>query len=513
MSFLLVYPDLLSSATRDLENLGSALNSANMSASLPTGELVAAGADEISAAVATLFAEHGQRYQAVAGQFATSYERFVLRLLEATREFVTAEVAIVNYLATSASSLVNEPVLQVTGRPLYGDGAAGYTTAQGVGTPGGAGGWLFGNGGTGGVSVRYGAAGGAGGAGGLLLGNGGTGGLNLYGGMPGGPGGSAGLIGIGGTGGTSGPGGVGGSGGRGGLLGLPGTAGISTALGPNQSLIHPGRWGSPILNISVGGGPSLPVTVDSGASGLVVTPQFVSGVDLGPVTGSGSVSYGGTLFVSYQTYTTTVNLGNGIVTDPTTVGVATSAYVNNPSNQVPLSSLPVYLGVGQNNQFPFTESVIEALPNQLDDGMLVNLPRGLVQFGPNSMPTYVSLGGSPRTVVQVQINNELPQTVGAFIDSGGELGAVPQSLVPGLNLGNHLPAGTVITVTTINGVPLYTQTVTAAHTPFVVASATAPIPQPGAYVFNTGSYPFSVLPVYFENTANGIGTIIFVRQI
>ncbi|KQH79359.1 hypothetical protein AO501_15075 [Mycobacterium gordonae] len=511
MSFVLVSPEQLISATAKLQTVGAALQSMNISAAIPTGNLAAASADEISAAVAAFFAEHGQQYQQAAEEFSASYEQFQVRLLETAREYAAAEAALANYLASNVSHLINDPVLQATGRPLFGDGANGYTTAQGVGTPGGAGGWLFGNGGTGGVSVRYGAAGGAGGAGGLLVGNGGTGGRNLYGGMPGGAGGSAGLIGIGGTGGASGPGGVGGAGGRGGLLGQPGTAGISTALGPNQTLIYPGQYGSPMLNITVGGGPTSPVIVDSGASGLVVPPHYVDLATLGAPTGSGSVSYGGSLLVNYQTYQTTLNFGNGIVTEPTTIGVATSATLS--GRVVDLSTLPAYLGVGQNNDYPFPASVIDALPGNLDDGVLVNLPRGTMQFGPNPLPPYVGMGGSPRTVVQVQINNELPQTVGAFIDTGGALGAVPQSLVPGLNIGNHLPAGTVITVSTINGVPLYTQTVTAANTPFVVASATGPMYGPGYYVFNTGSYPFSLLPVYFENTADGIGRTVVVQQI
>lgn len=511
MSSMRLAPEIMTSVVDDLIGVESAIRTANATAAGSIVVLLPASTDEISAAVATFFAEHGRQYHAVAGQFATAYDQFLLRLVESTREYVAAEIAIANHLASTASQIINDPVLAVTGRPLYGDGANGYTTAQGVGTPGRPGGWIYGTGGTGGVSVRFGVAGGSGGAGGFLLGNGGTGGGNLYGGMPGGAGGSAGLIGIGGTGGFSGPGGIGGPGGRAGLLGLPGTAGISTALGPNQALIYPGQWGSPMLNISVGGGPMVPVTVDSGASGLIIPPQYVDTATLTPLNNPGSVTYGGSLLVNYETYQATVSFGNGIVTDPTIVGVATSASVN--GNPVDLSRLPIYLGVGQNNTFPLGESVIEALPDHLDDGVLVNLPRGLVEFGPSSLPTHVSLNGSPRTVVQVQINNELPHTVGAFIDSGGELGAVPQSLVPGLNVGNRLPAGTVITVSTINGVPLYTQTVTADHTPFVVPSATAPLPQAGAYVFNTGSHPFSVLPVYFQNTANGIGNVIFVRQI
>lgn len=506
MSFLLVSPDLLSSATTDLQTLKLALQRMNSSAALPTGDLVAASADEISEAVATLFAEHGQQYQQAAEQFAKSYEQFRVRLLETAREYATAEAALANYLASNVSHLINDPVLEATGRPLFGDGANGYTTTQGVGTPGGAGGWLFGDGGTGGVSVRYGIAGGAGGAGGLLVGNGGTGGANLYGGMPGGAGGSAGLIGNGGTGGASGPGGVGGVGGRGGLLGEPGTAGISTALGPSQTLIYPGQYGNPMVNVSVGGGPRSPVVIDSGASGLVVPPQYVDFATLGAPTGSGSVSYGGTLFVNYQTYQTTVNFGNGIVTAPTTVGVATSASVG--GSAVDLSTLPVYLGVGPNNNFPFPSSVTEALPGNMNEGMLINLPRGLAQFGPNPLPPIVEMDGSPRTVVQVQINNQLPQTLGAFIDSGGALGAVPQSLVPGLAIGNHLPAGTVITVSTINGVPLYTQVVTVDSTPFVVASATPN----NFYAFNSGSYPFSQLPIYIWNN-DAVGTTVFDRQI
>ncbi|WP_236982100.1 MULTISPECIES: PecA family PE domain-processing aspartic protease [Mycobacterium] len=507
MPALLVSPDLLVSATTDLEMIGTSLVSANTAAAVGTTGLVAASADEISVALATLFTDYGRQYQALAQQVATSYQQFLPRLLEAAQAYATAEAAIANHLASTASHLVNDPVLQVTGRPLYGDGANGYTNAQGVGTAGGAGGWLFGNGGTGGVSVQYGVAGGAGGAGGVLLGNGGTGGRSLYGGMPGGPGGSAGLIGIGGSGGASGPGGVGGAGGSGGLLGLPGTAGLSTPLGANQTLIHPGQYGSPILNISVGGGPSLPVTVDSGASGLVVPPQYVNLATLGTSTGSGSVSYGGTVIVNYNTYLTTLNFGNGIVSQPTTVGVATSAQYTT-GQSIPLLSLTAYLGVGPNNDYPFPNPVTAALPGTMNQGVLINLPRGLLEFGPNPLPPILEMDGSPRTVVQVQINNQLPQTVGTFFDSGGELGAVPQSLVPGLAIGNHLPAGTVITVTTINGVPLYTQTVTAASTPYVVASATPT----NYYVFNTGSFPFSQLPVYIWNN-DAVGTTVIDRQI
>ncbi|WP_191500051.1 PecA family PE domain-processing aspartic protease, partial [Mycobacterium simulans] len=312
---------------------------------------------------------------------------------------------------------------------------------------------------------------------------------------------------------------------RAGLLGQPGTAGISTLLSPNQTLIYIDQFGNPILNISVGGGPSSPVIVDSGASGLVVPPHYVTGADLGAPGPTGSVSYGlsstSRLFVNYETYQTTVNFGNGIVTESTTVGVATSASLvtqtptgttTQPIND--LSLLPAYLGVGPNNNFPFSDPTNAALPTNMNQGVLFNMPRGLLEFGPNSLPPTVDLDGAPLTVVQVQINNGLPQTVGAIVDSGGVGGAIPQSLVPGLAIGNHLPEGTTISVYTINGVHLYTQTVTAANSPVVVASP-PPNTVPGQdayYVFNTGNYPFSVGPIYIWNN-DAIGTTIFDRLV
>ncbi|POX79139.1 hypothetical protein C3470_19355 [Mycobacterium kansasii] len=311
----------------------------------------------------------------------------------------------------------------------------------------------------------------------------------------------------GGTGGASGPGGVGGIGGRAGLLwGHTGTAGISTLLSPNQTLIYVDQYGNPLLNISVGGGPSLPVIVDSGSTGLLVPPQYVNVAALGPPTGTGSVSYGlsntGRLYIDYQTYQTTVNFGNGIVSPSATVAVATSAYLGTPSHPIDPSLLPAYLGVGPNNMFPFATPTNAALPVGMNQGVLINMPRGLLEFGPNSLPPIVQLNGAPGTMVQVQINNGLPQTVPAYIDSGGVGGTIPQSLVPDLAVGNHLPEGTTITVTTINGVPLYTQTVTAANSPTVVSSGNP---------FNTGNYPFSIGPIYIWNDPSPIGTTVFDR--
>jgi hypothetical protein len=488
VSVLLVVPEYLATATTDLGSIGASLQSVTAAAAAPTTGLAAASADEISAAVAALFTEYGQQYQAVAGQVATSYEQFARSLTASVNSYAAAEAT--NFgLLTPLTDLINQPFQTLTGRPLVGDGANGYTTPQGVGTAGGPGGWLLGNGGHGGDSTYGGMRGGAGGAGGFLIGDGGTGG-------------------------AGGPGGLGGVGGRAGLLGQPGTAGINTPLSPNQVLITMDQYGNPLLNISVGGGPSMPVIVDSGSTGLLVPPQYVNMAALGTPTGHGSVSYGlsnsGRLNITYDTYNTSVNFGNGIVADHTTVAVAKSAYLGLPSNPVAVETLPAYLGVGPNNGFPFSTPTNAALPVNMNQGVLFNEPRGLLEFGPNSLPpalthngTPVVLNGSPGTTVNVQINNQAMQPVQAYIDSGGVTGSIPQSLVPGLAVGSHLPAGTTISVYTTDGDLLYSQTVTTANSPVVVETT--------GNAFNSGSYPFSVEPIYVSNSPSTVGTTIFDR--
>jgi PE family len=68
MSYVLAVPEMLASAATDLEGIGSALSAANAAAAPPTTGLVAAAADEVSAAVASLFAGHAQEYQALSAQ-------------------------------------------------------------------------------------------------------------------------------------------------------------------------------------------------------------------------------------------------------------------------------------------------------------------------------------------------------------------------------------------------------------------------------------------------------------
>ena len=117
MSFLLVAPDILQTAAADVARVGSAVTAGNLAAALPTTEVAAAGADEVSAAIAALFGAHAQQYQAVAARAATYHEQFVSTLNAAAASYAGTE-------ATIATSM---------------RGALGAVTAPGTGAAGQAG--------------------------------------------------------------------------------------------------------------------------------------------------------------------------------------------------------------------------------------------------------------------------------------------------------------------------------------------------------------------------------------
>lgn len=221
MSFVLIAPEFVTAAAGDLTNLGSSISAANASAASATTQVLAAGADEVSARIAALFGGFGLEYQAISAQVAAYHQRFVQALSTGAGAYASAEAAAAEQIVLG---VINAPTQALLGRPLIGDGANATT-------PGGAGGnaaLLFGNGGAGGAGGAGGiGAGGAGGFGAVLFGNGGAGGSGAPGGIgAGGNGGNALLVGNGGNGGAGTGGAAGGAGGSGGLLfgqnGMPG---------------------------------------------------------------------------------------------------------------------------------------------------------------------------------------------------------------------------------------------------------------------------------------------------
>ncbi len=182
MSLVIVTPETVAAAALDVARIGSSIGVANSAAAGSTTSVLAAGADEVSAAIATLFGSHAREYQAISTQVAAFHDRFAQTLSAAVGSYVSAEATNAAPLATlehNVLNALNAPTQALLGRPLIGDGAAG---APGTGQAGGAGGILWGNGGAGG-SGAPGQVGGAGGAAGLF-GTGGAGGA----GAPVGPG-------------------------------------------------------------------------------------------------------------------------------------------------------------------------------------------------------------------------------------------------------------------------------------------------------------------------------------
>ncbi|MGA9360115.1 MAG: PecA family PE domain-processing aspartic protease [Mycobacterium sp.] len=528
MSLLGVVPELVESAAADLKNIGSALDAAHAAAAVPTTGLVAAGADEVSTAVAALFSGHGQAFQALSAQASAFHAQFAQALSGAKGAYAAAEAANASPLQAVAQAASDiqwfSPWKTLTGRPLVGNGA---NAVAGTGHAGGDGGWIFGNGGNGGSGGSgqaggnggdaglignggvggdggTGAAGGAGGAGGTLLGHGGNGGqggsvgVGGTGGV-GGAGGSGGLfIGSGGNGGAGGPNAAGGAGGvPGRLFGSYGAGGqTGTHLGTGGVSMPISGGTEPVVDVSIGGGPSVPVLVDTGSTGLVIPLRDVGLFHLGLPTGVGTGAYSGGLTYFYVTFDTTVNFGNGIVSS-TPVDVVVLGFPTPFGNFASGNGAAGIMGIGVNAGGPGPSSPVSGLPSTMDQGVLINEPQGYLQFAnTNPLPAYTSTDGAPASFLKVSIDGGTPQNVpGSFIDSGGVYGTIPSSVT------GSLPAGTAITVYNNAGTELYQYTTTATNSPTVTSTS--------GDSMNTGFEPFAQGPVYTSYSPSGVGTTVF----
>lgn len=563
MSFVIAAPGLVTDAAADVAGIGSSVAAAHRAAAATTTGVVAAAGDEVSAAIASLFSGHALDYQALGLQAEAFHAQFVAALAGSAGAYAAAEAASTSPLqivAQDVLGVINLPTELLVGRPLIGNGADG---TPGTGQAGGAAGILLGSGGNGGSGASgqaggpggpagllgsggsggvggWDASGGAGGTGGLLWGNGGVGGIGgpfgtggvggnalLFGdggrgglgGELGGVGGTGGrggwLVGNGGAGGTGGvsggPGGVaGGPGGPGGVAGMVGLHGAAGATGGAPTIpvqVDP-QINRPYVDVSIAGGPNSQVILDTGSRGLVVPPQDVNFASLGAPTGTGSVTYGdggNTVTENYTTYSATVNFGNGIISQPTKVAVITSVTQtqNGQTTNFPAAAgLPV-LGIGGSNLVgPLTTSPVQALPDTLSQGVLLNEPAGTAQFGANPLTALTSSSGAPVTTLKVSVNGGTPVTVSnAFVDSGGLWGDVPATLGTG-SVGGYVPQGTTLTVYTANNVAIYQETVGAAPTaPAAVSGANG--------LFNTGNIPFETIPIYLSYSPLNTGTLFY----
>lgn len=449
MSFVIAAPEVMAAAATDLANIGSSISAASAAAAGPTMGILAAGADEVSVAISALFGSHAQGYQTLSAQLAAYHNQFVRALNAGAGSYASAEAANVQQTLLNA---INAPTQTLLGRPLIGNGADG-----GPGQNGGPGGLLYGNGGNGGAGDTANPNGGNGGSAGLIGGHNGNIGLN-------------------------------------GATGGIGSTTLTNATVPLQLV----NTTEPVVFISLNGGQMVPVLLDTGSTGLVMDSQFLT-QNFGPVIGTGTAGYAGGLTYNYNTYSTTVDFGNGLLTLPTSVNVVTSSSPGTLGNFLSRSGAVGVLGIGPNNGFPGTSSIVTAMPGLLNNGVLIDESAGILQFGPNTLTGGITISGAPISTVAVQIDNGPLQQAPVMFDSGGINGTIPSALAS-LPSGGFVPAGTTISVYTSDGQTLlYSYTTTATNTPFVTSGG----------VMNTGHVPFAQQPIYVSYSPTAIGTTTF----
>ncbi|OBI89389.1 PE-PPE domain-containing protein [Mycobacterium sp. 1245805.9] len=108
MAYVLAQPQVMATAAGDMAAIGTTLNDAAAATVGRTTGVLAAGADEVSTAVAALFSATGQEWQALLGRAAAFHGEFVRALTSAGDAYANTE-------ATGAAALADPPVTFVLG--------------------------------------------------------------------------------------------------------------------------------------------------------------------------------------------------------------------------------------------------------------------------------------------------------------------------------------------------------------------------------------------------------------
>jgi hypothetical protein len=93
MAYVLAQPQVMAAAAADVAAIGTTLNDAAVAAAGRTAGVVAAGADEVSAAVAALFSANGREWQALIGRAAVFHSEFARALVAAGNAYADVEAA------------------------------------------------------------------------------------------------------------------------------------------------------------------------------------------------------------------------------------------------------------------------------------------------------------------------------------------------------------------------------------------------------------------------------------
>jgi hypothetical protein len=98
MAYLIADPEIMAAAAADLATIGSNVSAAHAAAVPRTVAVLPAAADEVSAAIASAFANHAQAFQGLAGKAAAFNDQFVQTLKSGGAAYAQTE-------ATSAANL------------------------------------------------------------------------------------------------------------------------------------------------------------------------------------------------------------------------------------------------------------------------------------------------------------------------------------------------------------------------------------------------------------------------
>src|SRR6478736_4980663 len=113
MSFVIAGFEQIAAALADVSSIEAAVTQANAATALPTTALLVAANDEVSAAIATLFGDHGRAYQLVSAQAAQAQNQFAQLLSAAQISYSGTEAAITASLLGSAAASTSplQPVI------------------------------------------------------------------------------------------------------------------------------------------------------------------------------------------------------------------------------------------------------------------------------------------------------------------------------------------------------------------------------------------------------------------
>jgi hypothetical protein len=157
--------------------------------------------------------------------------------------------------------------------------------------------------------------------------------------------------------------------------------------------------------------------------------------------------------------------------------------------------------------------VTTVLPGDLSQGVLIDQPQGLLQFGPNPLPAKVSVDGSPYVDdLSIQFNDGPlhPITAPMLIDSGGGTGVFPSSVFPtSIPEGDEPPRISVyIDNGQGNSPTLLYSYVESTETPGPLTAPDGELKSSYGSA-NTGDIPFVLQPIYISNSPTGTGQTIF----